>query len=123
MKVNVMTRILVIVGSGLPSTDDIQSAIDNSKSSISSNLVSRPRIVYISPAMKYPNRHILSVLVLLIYIAGAALIEIAHHDETNLLLHSQPALKSHDCGAKEIHVSVENARHCLACSQFAQRFS
>ena len=73
--------------------------------------------------MKSISRHTLSVLTLLLYIVGGALIEISHHDESNLLLHSQPVLESHDCGAKEIHVAWENARHCLACSHFAQRFS
>lgn len=73
--------------------------------------------------MKSPSRHSFSVLTLLLYFVGGALIEITHHDETDLLLQSQPVLESHDCGAKEIHVAWENARHCLACSQFAQRLS
>ena len=73
--------------------------------------------------MNSSKRNMLSLLVLLCYLTGGALIEITHHDDTNFLLQSQPVLSSHDCGAKEIHVSVEDARHCLACSHFAQRFS
>lgn len=73
--------------------------------------------------MKLFSHCIFSVLGLVLYLSGNALIEVTHHDEANILLHSRPSLESHDCGGKEIHLSVENARHCLACSYFAQRLS
>lgn len=87
------------------------------------NLVSRSGILYISAAMKCFSRHTFSVLALLCYLIGGVLIELTHHDETGILLRSQPVLSSHDCGTKEIHVSLDDARHCLACSQYAQRLS
>lgn len=73
--------------------------------------------------MKLFSHCIFSVLGLVLYLSGNALIEVTHHDEANILLHSRPRMESHDCGGKEIHLSVENARHCLACSYFAQRLS
>ena len=73
--------------------------------------------------MKSFSHCIFSILALVLYLGGNALIEVTHHDELNILLHSKPTLESHNCGAKEIHLSVENARHCLACSYFAQRLS
>ncbi len=59
----------------------------------------------------------------MLYIAGGALIEITHHDETRIFLQSHPMLESHNCGAVELHLSIEDARQCLACSHFAQRLS
>lgn len=120
-RADVMTRIPMIVDSDSLSIDDIQSEIDNSKSSISSILVSRLHILYIFQAMKSSNRNRLSLLVLLCYLIGGVLIEIAHHDDTNFLLQSQPVLSSHDCGAKEVHVPLESASHCLACTQSTHR--
>ncbi len=78
---------------------------------------------YIVSAMQSFSRHTFSVLALLMYCMGGALIEVAHHDEMQILLQSHPVLESHDCGAKEFHLSVEDARQCFACSQFAQRLS
>jgi hypothetical protein len=73
--------------------------------------------------MKVFSRHSVSVLAVLFYIVGGALIEVTHHDETQILLQSHPALESHDCGAKELHLSIEDVRQCFACSHFAQRLS
>lgn len=68
-------------------------------------------------------RHTFSVFAILGYLLGNTLVDLAHHDHANLPLHSEPVLSSHDCGAREIHVPIDQARSCLACSQFAQRFS
>jgi hypothetical protein len=77
----------------------------------------------IFPAMKFFSRHILFVFTLLAYLFGSVLVELAHEDELVVLLQSKPVLESHDCGAKELHVAWEDARHCIACSHFTQRLS
>ncbi len=73
--------------------------------------------------MKLFSHRIFSILGLVLYLGGNVLIEAAHHDEANTLLRSTPMLESHDCGAKEIHIAWEDARHCIACSHFTQRLS
>ncbi|MBI5472074.1 MAG: hypothetical protein HY961_06980 [Ignavibacteriae bacterium] len=77
----------------------------------------------ILPAVKAFGRHSFSLLAILFYVVGGALIEVTHHHETRLLLASRPVLESHDCGEKELHLSIDDVRQCLACSQFAQRLS
>ena len=89
----------------------------------SSRLVSDWNIKYISHTMSYLSRHIFTALVLLSYLLGSALIELTHHDEIAVLLQSKPVLERHGCGAKEIHVAWEDARHCIACSLFTKRLS
>jgi hypothetical protein len=73
--------------------------------------------------MKYYLRHIFAAFALLSYSFGGVLIELTHHDEIAVLLRSKPVLETHDCGAKEIHIAWEDARHCVACSHFTQRLS
>jgi hypothetical protein len=73
--------------------------------------------------MKFPRQHIFALLALAGYLLGSALLEITHHDATELLSHSQPVWETHACGANEIHVAWEDARHCIACSYFSQRIS
>lgn len=80
-------------------------------------------MLYLAGAMLSLARHRLSILLLLAYAAGSILAEATHHDAADVWLHSRPVLEQHACGAKEIHVALEDARHCLACSQFAQRFA
>ena len=73
--------------------------------------------------MKHFTRHIFPFLALLSFLFGSVLVEFAHHDEHSILLQSDPVLESHDCGAREIHIAWEDARHCVACSQSTQRLS
>jgi hypothetical protein len=95
----------------------------NRRPTIEIDLVSRWANKYISAAMKFLSQHILHLCVLLSYLFGSVLVELAHHDEHALVLQSNPVLESHDCGAKEIHVAWEDSRHCIACSHFSQRLS
>jgi hypothetical protein len=80
-------------------------------------------MLYLAGAMLSPARHRISILLLLAYAAGSILTEATHRDAADVLLHSRPVFEQHECGAKEIHVAFEDARHCLACSHFAQRFA
>ena len=69
------------------------------------------------------SRHTFALLAIWAYVSGTALVDFAHHNHADFLLESNPVLSSHDCGAKEIHIPLDQVRHCLACSQFTQRFS
>jgi hypothetical protein len=73
--------------------------------------------------MKQFPRHFLAPVVLLCYLLGFLLVELTHHDASAFFLESRPVVESHDCGAKEIHIAWEDARHCVACSHFSQRLS
>lgn len=60
---------------------------------------------------------------LLLYLAGSLLVEVAHRDAEALTLDSRPAIAAHACGDKELHIPVDQMRHCLACSPLSQRFA
>ena len=72
-------------------------------------------------AMKPSNRY--SLVLLLSYLLGSVLVEVAHDDKVNVLLRSCTSVERHDCGVNESHVVVESVRHCLACLHFAQRLA
>lgn len=67
--------------------------------------------------------HTRVVVSLLLYVVGSGLVELAHHDSATLVLHGQPVVAAHECGAEEKHIPIDQARHCLACSPLAQRLS
>jgi hypothetical protein len=49
------------------------------------------------------------------------LLEEAHHDDIALGSGGRTAIASHDCGAHEIHVPLDNLHPCLACFLTSQR--
>jgi hypothetical protein len=67
------------------------------------------------------NRHIVGILVAAAYVISGILLEVAHHDVHNYLTNVQPAMSSHDCGAREIHVPPDKRHDCLACTVVTQR--
>lgn len=70
--------------------------------------------------MKLSFRNVVASL-LLVYIVAGVLIEVGHHDVHDIALHAIPAVSTHGCGSKEIHVPLDKRHDCLACTQSAQR--
>ncbi|HEX9655506.1 MAG TPA: hypothetical protein VGB89_01170 [Bacteroidota bacterium] len=62
-----------------------------------------------------------AVLILVSYLFSSSLLAFAHHDGHAIRLSSRPFVAQHDCGANEIHLSVDGKTHCLACSSFYNR--
>ena len=67
------------------------------------------------------SRQHTSVLVLFAYIVSGFLIEVAHHDASEFSLQSSEIIRSHDCGANEIHLSLDKRHECIACSHLTLR--
>lgn len=67
-------------------------------------------------------RHITAQLLFAAYLLAGGLLEFAHHDGHAVLLRSQPVVSSHDCGAREVHIPLDQKHNCLACTQASQRF-
>ena len=55
------------------------------------------------------------------YIASGFLIDLTHHDATEFFLRSTETVSSHDCGANEIHLSLDKRHECIACSHLTLR--
>jgi hypothetical protein len=72
--------------------------------------------------MKSSIRHTITLLALLAYTFSGVLVELMHRHGTRVLLGSQPIVSNHSCGEKEVHIPLDEARHCLACSHPTQRF-
>lgn len=66
-------------------------------------------------------RHITAQLLFAAYLLAGGLLEFAHHDGHVVLLRSQPVVSSHDCGAREVHIPLDQKHNCLACTQASQR--
>jgi len=64
-----------------------------------------------------------ALFVLLAYVTAGLLLEVAHHDDIMSGPGAQLAVKSHDCGTHEIHISLDSLHPCLACFQSSQRVS
>lgn len=64
-----------------------------------------------------------SAIVLTVYLLSGAFVELGHRDPVRLLLRSCAVLTSHTCGSEEIHLPLDQKRHCLACVQSTQRVS
>lgn len=60
-------------------------------------------------------------IALVSYLLAGLLIELGHRDSHDIRLASNPALSSHECGDKEIHIPLDKRHECLACSQSTQR--
>jgi len=68
------------------------------------------------------SKHLsISVLALLTYIVSGILIDVTHHDVSDFLLQSMETVSSHECGANEIHISLDKRHECVACSHITQR--
>lgn len=63
-----------------------------------------------------------STLLLCFYIAGGALVELAHHDSPEGSSAREARFEHHDCGGADAHPAPE-ASHCLACSAAKHRFA
>lgn len=61
------------------------------------------------------TRHIASRLLLLLYLAGFAAMELGHAHH-HVLLGGGIAVSSHDCGANERHIPPEKISTCPACA-------
>ena len=85
-------------------------------------LASPPTACYIGTHMSREVRHITAQLLLAAYLLAGGLLEFAHHDGHAVLLRSQPVVSSHDCGAREVHIPLDQKPNCLACTQASQRF-
>lgn len=66
-------------------------------------------------------RHNRAVAVLVVYLLGGGLMEVSHSDVAWVMFGSQPTVATHGCGDHEKHIPADQARHCLACSPFAQQ--
>ncbi len=83
-----------------------------------------PVLVYEELPTRQLNRskqHIISILAFLTYIASGILIEVTHHDVSDFFLQSSETVSSHDCGANEIHISLDKRHECVACSHVTMR--
>ena len=49
------------------------------------------------------------------HLGGSAVMPFAHHDLMCGTSDGQRAIRSHDCGAKEVHKPIDDCRHCLLC--------
>ena len=73
--------------------------------------------------MSTTTRQRTAQLLLAAYLLAGGLLEFAHQDGHEMLLSSKPILSSHDCGAREVHIPLDQKHSCLACSQASQRSS
>jgi hypothetical protein len=64
-----------------------------------------------------------ALFVLVAYIVTGLLVEATHHDALAIGSGSRQSVASHDCGAHEIHIPLDNLHPCLACYQSSQRVS
>lgn len=66
-------------------------------------------------------RNTVARFIIAAYVLAGALLEVGHHDVHNIVLEATSAVSSHNCGANEIHISLDKRHECLACSQLTQR--
>ena len=71
--------------------------------------------------MNRSKQYFTSVVVLLTYLVSGLLIEVTHHDVSDFFLRSTETVSSHDCGANEIHLSMDKRHECVACSHLTLR--
>jgi len=71
--------------------------------------------------MSTTTRQRIAHLLLAAYLVAGGLLEFAHHDGHAVRFRSQPVVSSHDCGAREVHIPLDQKHNCLACTQASQR--
>ena len=71
--------------------------------------------------MSPTTRQSTAQLLLAAYLVAGGLLEFAHQDGHEMLLASKPVVSSHDCGAREVHIPLDQKHSCLACTQASQR--
>lgn len=68
-------------------------------------------------------RNTVARFILAAYVAAGILLEVGHHDLHDIPLCAKPAVASHTCGEREIHIPLDKGHDCLACAQSTQRLS
>ena len=67
------------------------------------------------------RRGVTAVTILAILVCQS--LELLHHDGYDFSFQRFPALASHNCGDKEIHIPLDRIQRCAVCAQSAQRLS
>lgn len=57
-----------------------------------------------------------SAVLLAAYVLAGILLEVSHRELFEVLLHPDPRLASHTCGAHENHISLDEIQPCQACA-------